>query len=98
MKFVVSQYRKLRRVALLCFTNLLVSTIFMDISGGRERFSRFSLKNFCLTVPKNFVEKHFFVPKNFSFQKFLFKRVLSRFLNECFLSGSTEKRRRGIIQ
>ena len=68
------------------------------MGGGRERFSRFSLKNICLTVSKNFVEKPFFVPKNFSSQKFLFERVLSRFLNECFLSGSTEKRRWGILQ
>ena len=71
----------------------------MDNSGGggRERFSRVSLKNFCLTVPKKFVGKLFFVPKNFSFENFLFKRVLSRFLNECFLSGTTEKLRRGIL-
>ena len=71
----------------------------MDNSGGRgrERFSRFSLKNFCLTAPKKFVGKPLFVPKNFSFEKFLFKRVLSRLLNECFSSGSTEKIRRGIL-
>ena len=36
--------------------------------GGGESFSRFSLKNFCLTVPKNFVEEAFFVPKKFWYQ------------------------------
>ena len=65
--------------------------------GGRERLSRFSFKIFCLTVPENFVEKHFFVPKKISFEIFLFRRVFSQFLNECFLSGSTEKRRKGIL-
>ena len=55
---------ELRRGTLLCSTKTLVSKKIMDKSeggmeGGREGLSHFSVKNFCLTVPKNFVAETF---------------------------------------
>ena len=57
--------------------------------------SRFPSKNFCLTVPKNFLGEPFrvsLVSKNFMLQ-----RVISRISVENFLSHSAEKFRRGAL-
>ena len=44
--------RGTRNPSVLCFRKFLVAKIFMDKKGG---VSQFSVENFCLTVPKQFV-------------------------------------------
>ena len=47
------------------------------------------LKNFCLTVPKNFVEEPFFVSQKFSYRKMLGIREgagITIFCQNCFVS------------
>ena len=84
-KFLSRSAKKFCRGTILCFTNFLVSKKFMDKRGG-EGVSRFPVKTFCLTVPKNFVGNpsvcHYFrVLKDFRLQ-----RVMSRFCVENFVS------------
>ena len=53
---------KLRRGTLLCFTKFPVSKQFMGKrggGGGRREYHDLLSKNFCLTVPKNFVGEPF---------------------------------------
>ena len=55
---------KHRRGTHLRFTNFLVSKHFMNLrcgEGGREGVSKFSVKGFCPTVPRNFVGEPFSV-------------------------------------
>ena len=64
----------LRRGNLLSSTKILVSKKIMDKSegggeGGREGLSRFSVRNFCLTVSKKFVEDSFRVRQKFWYRK-----------------------------
>ena len=69
--------------------NFLVSNKFLWIRGG---ISPFSVKIFCLTVPKYFVSESYCFWENFCFRKVLWmKRGLSRFSVEIFLAHSTEK-------
>ena len=65
-----------------------------------EGYHDFSFKTFCLTVPKNFVGKHFSVSKNFGYRKILCIREggVSRFSVENVLSRSTEKFRWGTLR
>ena len=57
------------------------------------------LKNFCLTVPKNFIEEPFCVSENFRYRNLLGIREgagITIFCQTCFVS-STEKLRRGTL-
>ena len=60
------------------------------------------MKNFCLTVPKIFVEEPFFAIQKFWYPKNLWIRGgrvgVSRFFVKIFLSDSAEKIRRGTHQ
>ena len=60
----------------------------------------FLLKNFRLTVPKNFVEEPVCVSENFGYRKIYGKGGggVSRFSLKNFLSHSAEKFRRGTLQ
>ena len=60
--FFVSQCRKYWQVnpSVLCFRKPPVAKKFMDKRGGRE-YQDFPSKNFCLSVPKYFVEESFTV-------------------------------------
>ena len=49
---------KFRRGTLLCFTEFLVSKIFLERKGLGE-YQEFPSKYFCLTLPKNFVGERF---------------------------------------
>ena len=55
--FNVSQDRAFRSRTLQCFRDFGVSKNFMH----NKAELRFSVKNFCLTVPKDFVGEHFCV-------------------------------------
>ena len=66
-KFFCLNTEKLRR-GNLCFRKVLVSQNFMDERGGRE-FHDFMLENFCLTVPKIFVEEPICVAENFWYRE-----------------------------
>ena len=59
----------------------------------------FPLKNFCLTVAKNFVGEPFCVSENFWYRKMLGIREgrVSRFSVNIVLSHSTERLRRGTL-
>ena len=67
-KIFVTQYQKssLRK----CFTNINSTTDFY-ILCKRVGYHDFSLKMFCLTIPKNFVGEHFGSPENFGCRKIL---------------------------
>ena len=101
-KEVVSQF-SVKSFSLTVAEKILEEAFSVSLISGSEVFllrmvmSRFSVKNFCLTVPKTSLEEPFLVSENFSYQNYVFERVMSRFLSECFLSHSTEKRRRGIL-
>ena len=71
--FLSRSTEKLRRGTLLCCVseNFRQRKSLWIKGGGREGISRFSVKNFCLTVPKNFVEETFCVSKNFWYRKML---------------------------
>ena len=77
----------------------LVSKEFLQISITplisvvyAKEYHDFPLKNFCLTVPKNFVEEPFCVSENFWYRKMLGMRDEreSRFSVDYFLSHSAE--------
>ena len=58
--FLSHSAEKFRRGTLLiCFRKSPVAKKFMDKRGGGEEESWFSLENFCLAVPKNFVGESF---------------------------------------
>ena len=58
----------------------------------------FLSKNFCLTVPKNFVVEPFSVSLIYVSKKFMLQRVISRVSIGNFLSRSTEKLRGETLQ
>ena len=62
----------------------------------KREYHDFSVKIFCLTVPKNFVREHFGVSENFGYRQFLCIIELggggvSRFFVENFLSHSNKE-------
>ena len=59
--FLSHSIETFRRGTLLCFRNFMLSKNFMDKRG----VSRFSVENFRITVPKNFVEEPFLVSEKF---------------------------------
>ena len=65
---------KLRRGTILCFTKLLVSEKIMDKWGRTEEVSRYNVKFFCLTVPKNFVGEPFCFIQILWYRNSLWKR------------------------
>ena len=65
---------KLRRGTFLCFTIFLVSEKLMDRRGRAEDVSRYSVKFFCLTVPKNFIGRPFYFIQNFQYRNALWIR------------------------
>ena len=68
--FLSHSAQKFRRGTLLIsFRKFLVAKI-LWIRGGRE-YQDFPSKNFCLTVPKNFVEEPVCVSENFGYRKSL---------------------------
>ena len=84
----------------------LVFNEFLETSIGplisvlyANRYHDSPLKNFCLTVPKNFIEEPFCVSKNIFYPKMLGMRGggYHAFPSVLFLSHSTEKLRRGTI-
>ena len=83
-----------RGTLLCCFRKILVAKTFMEKKGGVPQFS---VENFCLTVPKNFVGEPSRLPLFRVSKKFMLKRVISRFFVESFLSHSTETFRRGTL-
>ena len=90
----VSQCRKVsqRNLSDLCFWKFLVSKKDRDKGGGE--ISRFSVKTFCLTVPKNFVGEPHQCVINFGFRKILGFRELCHDFVSNILSHSAEKFRR----
>ena len=94
----------LRRGNLLCSTKILVSKKIMDKSegggeGGREGLSRFSVRNFCLTVFKKFVEDSFRVRQKLWYRKMVGIRggASITIFRRIVLSHSSESSRRGIL-
>ena len=98
-KFFCLNTEKLRR-GNLCFRKFLESQNFMDERGGRE-FHDFMLENFCLTVPKIFVEEPICVAENFWYREKSRRSEreremgASRLSLENLLSHRTEQLRRG---
>ena len=90
-------------VLLLAFKGILQtsipSLIFKLYAKG---YHYFLMKQFCLTVPKNFVEERFFASQTFWYPKNLWIRGwrmgASRFFLKNFLSESAKKLRRGTHQ
>ena len=72
---------------MLCFRKFAVAKKFMDKRGGRE-YHCFPLKILRLKVPKNFVEEHFCVSKNFWYRKMLVLREggIKTFRRKLFVS------------
>ena len=77
-------------VLILVFKEFLQTSIRPLISVLYAKgYDDFPLKNFCLTVPKNFVEEPFFVSKNFWYRKKLGIREeagIAIFCQNCFVS------------
>ena len=67
--------------------------------GGREGLSRFSVRTFCLTVPKNFVEDTSCVQQKIWYRKKLAIREAASItiFRRIILPHSTESFRRGIL-
>ena len=67
--------------------------------GGREGLSRFSVRTFCLTVPRNFVEEPVCVRKKIWYREKLATRegASITIFPQIVLSHSTESSRRGIL-
>ena len=86
-------------VLILVFKEFLQINSTTDFCTFCKRVSRFSLENFRLTVPKNFVEEPFCVSENFCFRKMLGIREggVSRLSVEIFLSHSAKKFCRGPV-
>ena len=90
-------------VLLLAFKEILQtsipSLIFILYAKGCHYFL---MKNFCLTVPKIFVEEPFFAVQNFWYRKNLWirggQKGVSRFFLKFFLSDSAWKFRMGTHQ
>ena len=78
-------------VLILVFKELLQTSIPPLISVLYAKgYHYFALKNFRLTVPKNFVEEPVCVSENFGYRKTLcLRRGISRFSIENLLSHST---------
>ena len=68
-----------------------------DMDKKEGEYHDFLLNNFCLTVPKTFVEETFCVSKNLRYRKFFWIRGggVSRFFVEIVLFHSTETFHRG---
>ena len=66
--FLSHSAEKFRWGTLRCIKKFRVSKNFMHQRGG---ISRFSVENFCHTIPKNFVGEHFGVSENFVHRKIL---------------------------
>ena len=99
-KCFVSQYRKLRRGTLLCFTKILVYKKFMNKGGGRRRkgVSQFSVENFWSHSTKKFHWNTSVYQKVSGSEKFYASKKgegVSRFSVEFFLPHSAENFRRG---
>ena len=87
-------------VLILVFKEFLQTSIRPMISVLYAKgYHDFPLKNFCLTVPKNFVEEPFFVSQNFWYRRNSWIRggEYHDFLSKFFLSHSAEKFRRGTL-
>ena len=91
-------------VSILVFQEFLQTSIRPLISVlYAKRYHDFPLKNFRVTVPKNFVDEPFCVSENFWYRKMLGIRKragITIFCQNCFvfvLSHSTEKLRRGTL-
>ena len=86
----------------LVFKEFLQASIRPQISVlYANGYHDFQLINFCLTVPKNFVEEPFCVSENYWYRKMLGIKGggrLSRFSVRIVLSHSTKKHRRGTLR
>ena len=87
-------------VLILVFKEFLQTSIPPLISVLYAKgYHDFPLKNFCRTVPENFVEEPFCVSESFGYRKiFMPKKGRSRFSTENLLSHSTEKLRMGTLR
>ena len=94
--FFVSQCRKYSQAnpSVLCLRKFSVAKKLMDKKGG---VSRFSVENFCLTVPKIFVGESFTVALISGTEKVWRRREGIKILRRIFLSHSAENLRRGIL-
>ena len=77
-------------VLILVFNELLLQTSIRPLISVlyAKGYHDFSLKNFCLTVPKNFVEEPFCVSENFWYRKMLGIREgasITIFCQNCFV-------------
>ena len=92
---------KLRREPFCVSQRFWYRESLMDRRGvGRNEYHDFLSKNFCLTVPKNFVGEPFSVSQSFCYRKILWIRGWEEgrsitLICQFFLSHSTEKFRRG---
>ena len=97
-KFFVSEYRKISLGNTSGYQKISgIEKIYASVGGG---YHVSSSKNFCLTVPKNFVGEHFGVSEKFGYRKILCIREggVSSFFVESFLSHSIEKFRWGTLR
>ena len=84
-------------VLILSFKEFLQTSIPPLISVLYAKgYHDFPLENFCLTVPKNFVEEPFCVSENFWYRKMLVIREGRVFRQNCFVSVP-KKIRRGTL-
>ena len=85
-------------VLILVFKEFLQTSIPPLISVLYAKgYHDFRLKNFRLTVPKNFVKEPVCVSEIFGYRKILCLKGISRFSIENLLSHSIEKLRRGAL-
>ena len=103
-KFLLSEYRKLRKGTFLFFTNILLSKNFMAKRWGVKEggVSRYSFKHFLSQSTEKLRSGTFLFFTKFPVSKnFMAKRLgmkeggVSRYSVKIFLSHSTEKLRRG---
>ena len=80
---------------MLCFRKFLVAKKFKNKKEGEV--SRFPSKNFCLTVPKNFVGEPFSVSLISGIEKFYASEGYATILCRNVLTRSTEKLCRGTL-
>ena len=82
---------------MLCFRKFPRAKKFMDQRRGGE-YQAFPSKNFCLTVPKNFVKEPFSVSLFSGIEKFYALEGYVTIFCRIFLSDSAEKFCRGDLQ